>query len=140
MQMSSLTYMSRIERNYLYQQSRSHGETLAAPKSQVCVRVNSSAYGMFQFEPATLGPNHSMVHVAPSIVGPSKAQVFVILIRNISTTYRQLPKHVVLATGLDPPPFVVGIDIDEDNTATISNRSDSTIAAVYYKPNKNQSE
>lgn len=81
-----------------------------------------------------------MLHVVPDVMEPAEAELFPILICNFPTTPCRMPKHIALATGVTPPTFIVGIEKDEDSTATLSNEAGSTIAAVHYKLKRNRAE
>lgn len=81
-----------------------------------------------------------MLYIARVKIEPAETKLFVILISNFSTTLCRLTKHTVLASRVPRPPFIIGIDKDESNTATFSSEADSTVAVVHYKLKENQAE
>lgn len=81
-----------------------------------------------------------MLDVAPGINEPAETNVFLILICNFLTTAHHFPKHISLTSCVDSPLFIVDIDNDEINPATLSDEADSTVGAVYYKPKQNRAE
>lgn len=113
-------------------------KTVVPPQSQTGVSASSSAYGSCQHESTSLGPDFLMLHVKPCIIGPAKRKVFSIFMSNFSTTPQCLPKHMVLATDVAPPPFIAGIGVVENNPATLSNGAVSVTAEVHSNLKENQ--
>lgn len=127
-------------RLHLYEQHRTEmpvtairvaQQTMVPPRSKICIPANSSVTGMFQLEPRSLAPSSPMLHVAPGIVKPTETKVFLIFICNFSNTSHRFSKHMTLATGVAPSPFIVSVHDVKNKPVTPSRGAYSTVAAVH---------
>lgn len=74
------------------------------------VPATASVPEVFQLEPASDQLVFSILRVSTGIPAPTETRTCPVLIWNISATPRHLPKHMLLASGVLIPPFVVSIN------------------------------
>lgn len=102
------------------------------------VLANSSSIELFQNESESLGSHFTVLYVAPGIIQPKETLVILVIISDISAKHWRITKHIVLEKGIEPPPFTVNGNNDEETVELLSESTDYDIAAVHYESKRNR--
>lgn len=111
-------------------------KTVVSPHTRMLVSVNSSATGLLQLEPKTLGPDFTMLHAALEIVQSKERHILPIIFSNTFAKPRRSPKQMVVSHNLEKPFFLVSTN-DVENTIWLHlEGTASTVAVVHYELKK----